>query len=70
MKKIKDLFAFLVPSENDLIELFSGLIIIVVIMWFVSENVLVNYIGYAIILFSFLGICAYLIGKMKGGKDE
>lgn len=70
MKKIKDLLSFIVPSENDLMELFSGLIVIVVIMWFVSTNVLVNYIGYAIILFSFLGICAYLIGKMEGGNDE
>lgn len=70
MKKIKDLFTFLVPDENDLMELFAGLVIIVIVMWFMSKNVLVNYIGYAIILFSFLGICAYLINKMKGGKDE
>lgn len=69
MKKIKYLFAFLVPDENSLMELFAGLVIIVIVMWFMSKNVLINYIGYAIILFSFLGICAYLISKMEGGND-
>lgn len=75
MKKIKDLLIkfikFMRPSFSDVNEMLSQFCIAVFVMWIFSHNVLVNFLGYAAILLSFIAVCAHVINKdMKGGDNE